>query len=96
MRAFFIYINIPTILADWADWLNKLDYIHNVFVVRIHEKARKQVNVLTYIKTQSRMKNSLQVYLLNSCQIAFVGLAQEPQYFIPLCKIFSKGQLISE
>ena len=73
IRAFFM--NIPNISSDWADRLNNLEYIHDVSAVRVHEKARKQVNVLTYIKTQSRMKNSLQVYLLNSCQIAFVGLA---------------------
>jgi hypothetical protein len=37
------FINIPNILADWADRLNKLEYIHDVSVVRVHEKARKQV-----------------------------------------------------
>ena len=45
MRAFFM--NIQNILADWADRLNKLEYIHDVSVVRVHEKARKQVDVHT-------------------------------------------------
>ena len=45
MRA-FIY-KYPKYLVDWADLLNKLEYIHDVSVVHVHEKARKQVNVHT-------------------------------------------------
>ena len=45
IRAFFM--NIPNISSDWADRLNNLEYIHDVSAVRVHEKARKQVNVHT-------------------------------------------------
>ena len=45
IRAFFM--NIPNISSDWADRLNNLEYIHDVSVVHVHEKARKQVNVHT-------------------------------------------------